>query len=179
MHLAAEHRAGDGAADEGGGDVVEERRQHEDHPQQHEAAFPVVRQVARQHRRHLACLEIVGKQREAEQQAEKVGEDHPFVQHVQRKTFHPRAGLEPREGELVEHDRAEADESHLQRVMMEQRDAGERQAEQDELERHAERGARRRDDGCTREQAALARQQADDQGSHFASPPMGRHIAQI
>ena len=179
MHLAAEHRAGDGAADQRGGDVVEERRQHADHPQQHEAALPVVRQVARQHRRHLACLEVVGKQREAEQQAEKVGENHPLVQHVQRKTFHPRAGFESRKGELVEHDRAEADERDLQRVMMEQRDAGERQAEQNELERHAERGARRSHHRRTGEQAAFARQQAYDQGSHFASPPMGRHIAQI
>jgi len=92
------------------------------------------------------------------------------VQHVQRETAHPRAGPESREGELVEHDRAEADERDLQRVMMEQRDAGERQAEQNELEWHAERGARRRDHGCAREPAALARQQADDQGSHFASP---------
>ena len=93
------------------------------------------------------------------------------MQHVQRKAVHPRAGFESRKSELVEHDGAEADERDLQRVVMEQRDARERQAKQHEFERHAERGARRRDGGRAHEQAALARQQADDQGSHFASLP--------
>ena len=33
----------------------------------------------------LAVLEVLGQQREAEQQAEQVGEDHPLVRQVQRR----------------------------------------------------------------------------------------------
>ena len=70
--------------------------------EQHEAALPVVGQEVRQHLGHVAALEMVGQQREAEQQAEQVGEDHPLVRHVQREAAEPRAGLEAGERQLVE-----------------------------------------------------------------------------
>ena len=89
--------------------------------------------IVRQHLGHLAALEVVREQREAEQQAEQVGEDHPLVRHVQRQAAKSRSGLEAGEAELVDDDHAKPDERHLQDVAMEQRDADQRQAEQDEI----------------------------------------------
>ena len=96
--------------------------------------------ILRQHLRHLAVLEVVREQREAEQQAEQVGEDHPLVRHVGRQAAEAGARLEAGEDELVEDDGREAGERDLQRVAVEERDAGERQTEQHEVDRHAERG---------------------------------------
>ena len=91
--------------------------------EQHEAALPVVRQEVRQHLGHVAALEMVREQREAEQQAEQVGEDDPLVRQVRREPAEARAGLEPGEAELVDDDGREAGQRDLQRVMVEQRHA--------------------------------------------------------
>ena len=95
--LRAEHDAGDRAADQRRGDVVEERRQHEDHHQQHERALPVVGQQLRQPRRNAAGLEMLRQQREAEQQAQQVGEQHPFVAEVRDEPRQARPFGERRE----------------------------------------------------------------------------------
>ena len=50
----------------------------------------------------------------------------------------PVPELEAREGELVDDDGGEAGQRHLQRVVVEQRDAQQRQREQDEIDGDAE-----------------------------------------
>ena len=62
-----------------------------DDDQQHEAALPVVGQEARHLVGHPALLEMARQQRKAHQQQEQVGEDHPFVRHVQREAGEARA----------------------------------------------------------------------------------------
>ena len=104
VDLVPEHGRRDGAADERRRDVVEERGKHEHHDEEQEAALPVVGKEVRQHLGHLAALEVVRKQGEAEQQAEQVCKDHPLVRHVRRQAGKPGAVLEPGKGELVEED---------------------------------------------------------------------------
>ena len=88
--LPSKHVARHRAADQRRRDVVKEARQHEDDDEQREAALPVVRQESRHLVRHLALLEMPRQQREAHQQQEQVGEDHPFVLHVQREAGEAR-----------------------------------------------------------------------------------------
>ncbi len=138
VHLAAEHRHRHRAADHRRGDIVEEARQHEDHHEQDERAFPVAGQEARQERGNAAVLEVLGKQREAEQEPQQIREDHPFVQQMQPEAGESRARLEAREQKLVEDDRGETDQRDFERVMMEQRDAEQREREKNEIDRDAE-----------------------------------------
>ena len=118
--------------------------QHEHDRQQHEAALPVVGQESRQHGGHAAVLEVLGEQREAQQQAEEVRQDHPLVAEVSpMNPLKPRAGLKRREEQLVQRDHGEPGERDLQRVVMEERDAKQRQREEDELDRDPEQGGTR------------------------------------
>ena len=145
------------------------RRQNENHYQQHERALPVVRQEARQHCGHLAFLEMLRQQREAEQQAEQVGEDHPLVQHVQPEAAQSRAGLESGKTKFVERDHGQAGERHLQRVVVKKRDASEGEREQRKIDRHAHCDRRGANDQRTRKQPALAREQPHHHAFH--APP--------
>ena len=70
MRVAAENRPRHGAADRRRRDVVEERRQHEDHDKRDQAAVPVIGQVVRQLGRYPALLEVPGQEGKAEQQTE-------------------------------------------------------------------------------------------------------------
>ena len=56
----AEDPGGNGAADEGGGNVVQEAGQHENHDEQHKAAEPALRQKTRQELGDVAVLEMAG-----------------------------------------------------------------------------------------------------------------------
>jgi hypothetical protein len=85
----------------------------------------------------LALLEVVGQDREAEQQAQQVGEDHPLVQHVLSQAGEARTGLEAGEAELVESDDRKTSQRDLQRVAVKQRNAQQGQPEQDEVDRYA------------------------------------------
>ena len=123
-----------------GGDVVEERRHHEHAGEQHEAAFPVIRQQVRQHLGHAALLEVIGPQREAQQQPEQVRERAPLVAEVRVKAGQAGTGLEAGDDDR-------AGERDLQRVVVEQRDAEKRQRKQHEVERDAGQRHRR---GVTR-----------------------------
>ena len=138
VHLAAEHLARHHAADQGRGDVVEEARQHAHDHQQQEGALPVVGQEGRHDVGQLALLEMPREQREAHQQQEQIGEDHPLVPHMQRKAAEAGAELEAGEGELVGDDGGEAGERDLQGVLMEEGDAQQRRGEQDEIDGNAE-----------------------------------------
>jgi hypothetical protein len=109
---------------------------------------------------------MLGKDGEPEQQAEQVGEDYPLVRHVEREAAEPRAGLEAGERELVERDGGKPCQRDLQHVTMKKRDAGERQAEQHEIERHTEHRARRGYDHGAGEKAALPREDASEHRSH-------------
>ncbi len=172
MHLVAEDDAGDGAADQRGGDVVEKAGEHEDHRQQHEAAFPVVRQVARKRLRHVAFLEMARQQCEAQQQAEQIDQHHPFVAHVRAEAGDTGAVLEAGEDELVGRDGGQPRERHLQRVVVEQGDAQQRQAEQDEIDGDAEQ--RRTVAGRKRRQGIAAQERGNDQASCGAQPAANR-----
>ncbi len=96
---------------------------------------------------------------------------------VQAETGQAAAEFEAGERDLVEHDREQAPECDLERAMVKQRDAGERQPEQDEIDRDAEhhdglaadrrRGERRRD-----EEREAKRERADDlDDAPSRSPP--------
>ena len=74
--------------------------------EQDEAALPVVGQEARQDRRRAAVLEMLGEEREADQQPEEVGERHPFVADMRREPGKAGTLLEVGEEELVERDHA-------------------------------------------------------------------------
>jgi len=83
-------------------------------------------------------LEMPGKQREAEQEAQEIGENHPFVPEMSPEPAQSRAFLESGEAQLVQGDHGEADESDVERVPVEQRDAQQGEGEQDEIDRDAE-----------------------------------------
>ena len=108
MHFSTEDVTRHGAADQRGGDVVEEAREHGDDHEQREAALPVVRKKRGHLVRDAALFEMPREQRKSHQQQEQVREDDPLVLHVQREAGEPGAGLEARERELVERDRRKA-----------------------------------------------------------------------
>src|SRR6185436_13361546 len=102
--------------------------------QKHEAALPVVGQYARKLQRHVTFLEVLRQQREAEEEEQQVGEDHPLVGHVSHESLEPGPRLEARERELVEEDHREAGECHRQRMAVEEGATEQREAEKDEIE---------------------------------------------
>ena len=87
----------------------------------------------------MAFLEVPREQRKPHQQAEQVGEHHPFRAEVTDETGDAEPLVKAGERELVEHDDREASERDFERAVMQQRHAQQRQREQDELERNAER----------------------------------------
>ena len=135
MDLAAKNSVRHRTADQRGRDVVEKRGQHEHHHQQNEGTLPLARQVLRQHGRHLAVLEMLRQQREADKKAQQVGEDDPLVREMADQSRDAVAGLESGERKLVDGDRRQPDQRHAQRVVVEQRDTEQRQREQDEVDR--------------------------------------------
>ena len=100
------------------------------------------------------------EQREAEQEPQQVGERDPFVREVQREAVEARARRETRDRELVQDDNAEARKRDVQRVPMEQRDAGEHEPEQHEVEGCSERCRGAADDERTDEKPALMLEEA-------------------
>ena len=123
------------------------RREHEDDGKQRKAALPAVRQERRHLVRDAAVLEMPRQQRKAHQQQKQVRQNHRLVLHVQAEAGEPGAGLETGEDQLVEHDRGKARQRDLQRLVMEESDADQRQREQDEVDgdaEHIDRLCRRR-----------------------------------
>jgi hypothetical protein len=127
---AAEHHAGDRPADECGGNVIEEARQHENHDQEDEAALPVARQEARENGRYATCLEVLRQEREAQQQAEQVGEQHPFMGEMRDEARGAGALRKGGEQDLEQRNHRESDRRHPQRVEVKQGDPQKRQPEQ-------------------------------------------------
>ncbi len=138
VNLALEHVPRNGAADQGGGDIVEEARQHEHQDEQHDAALPVVRQQRRHLIRNAAFLEMPGQQRKPHQQQEQIAERDPFMRHVVAEAADASAVFEPGEDQLVDHDCAEPGQRDGEGVMMKQRDPEQRQREQDEVDGYPE-----------------------------------------
>ena len=134
VHTLLVEHGGHGAADHRGRDVVEEAREHEHQQQQHETAFPVVRQVIRQQGGQSAAFEVVCEQRESQQQSEQVGERHPFVGEQCQQTGHTGHAGEIPEAELVRRDDEQAGDRHQQGVVVKQRHTQQRQGEQDEIQ---------------------------------------------
>ena len=144
VNFFAVHGRCDRAADHGGGDVVEERGQHEHHEQQHEAALPVIRQEARQHVWRMAVVKMRGEQGDSDEQAEQVREHHPFVTEMDQQSTYARTGRKAGEREFIGDDRTQPRERDRQRVVMEQRDAQQGRREKDEFEWNAGDHDRRR-----------------------------------
>ena len=134
VHSAPEDLLRHRTADQCRRDVVEEARDHCDEDEQHEAALPVVGQEARHLVGDLAFLEVAREQGKAHEQEEQVGEDHGLVRHVLDEARQAGAVLEARKAQLVERDGGETGQGHLQRVVVEQGDAEQRQGEQDEVD---------------------------------------------
>jgi len=123
------------AADQCGCNVVKEAGEHEDHDQQNEPAFPVTRQVLGQDHRHMAFLEMPRKQGKTHQQTEEVGQNDPFMTKMADESGEAVACLEAGKDQLVQGDRDHAGQADIERVVVEQRDAQQRQREKDEIER--------------------------------------------
>jgi hypothetical protein len=166
VHLPAEHRSRDRAADDRRGNVVQERGEHEDHHQQHEPTLPVVGQESRQDRRNAAFLEMVGEERESEQQQQQVAQDHPLVDQVHPQPRQARTGLEPGEAELVEDDDCQARQRDAEGVVVEQRHASQGEGKQDEIHRHSENTCGGPDHQGTCEQPTLVRHEAHGNLEH-------------
>ena len=149
---AAKQRVRHGAADQGGGDVVEETGNHEHDREQCERAGPVVGKPGREFLRQAALLEMRGEQREADEQEEQVDEDHRLVREVGRESVDAGPCREAGDQPLVRDDGHEAGGRDRQRPAMEQRDAHERRAEDQELDRKAQRT-------CGQSQSAAAARQ--------------------
>ena len=137
VYLGPEQLMGHGAADQCGGDVVEEGRHDEHQQQQREAAFPVVRQVLGQDHRDMAFLEVAREDGEAHQQAQQVRDHHPLVAQMTDEAGEAGAALEAGENDLVGGDHHRPTGGHRQRVAVKQRDAEQGEAEQDEIHRDA------------------------------------------
>jgi hypothetical protein len=121
MDLPAKNARCDRAPDQRRGDVIEEGRQHEDHPEQDESALPVVGQDPRDHDRHLRILEVLREEREAHEQAEEVREDHPLMGKEGREAGEARALGEPGERKLVDRDGDEPADRDLEGLVVEER----------------------------------------------------------
>ena len=101
-------------------------------------AGPAVRQEGRHLVRDAAVLEVPRQDRKAHQQQEQVCQNHPLVVHLQHEAAETLALPEPGEEQLVDGDHRKPGQRDLQRLVMEDRDAEQRQAEQDEINRDAE-----------------------------------------
>jgi len=134
VNLALEHVPRNGAADQGGGDIVEEARQHEHQDEQDNAALPIVRQQRRHLIRNPAFLEMPGQQRKPHQEQEQIGERDPLMRHMVAEAVQARTVLEPGKDQFVDDDRGKAGQRDFQRLVMEQRDPKQRQREQDEVD---------------------------------------------
>ena len=137
VHLALVQHRSHGAADHGRSDVVEEAGDEEHQDQHHEAALPVIRQVLGQDGGDARLLEVVGQQREAEQQAEQVGNGHPLVAQKAHQPRHTGHAREVRQQQLVQRDDDQARHRHLERVVMKQRHAEQRQCKEEKINRDA------------------------------------------
>ena len=138
MDFALEDMPSHRAADQGRCDVVEKARQHEHDGEQHKPAGPTVRQERWHLVRDAAVLEVPRQDRKAHQQQEQVGEDHPLVVHLQHEAAEALSLPEAGEEQLVDGDHRKPGQRDLQRLVMEDRDAEQRQAEQNEINRDAE-----------------------------------------
>ena len=138
MDLALEDVPRDRAADQRRRDVVEEARQHEHQEKQCHAPLPVVGKQGRHLIGNSAFLEVPGQKRKSHQQQEQIGEHDPFVRHMLAKAAESRAEFESGEGQLVDNDRCKPGQRDRKRVTMEQRNAEQRQREQNEINGYSE-----------------------------------------
>ena len=137
MHLALEKLVRHGATDQRSGNVIEEAGEHENHDQHQEATFPVCRQELGQDHRHVALFKMAGEQRKTGEQAEQVGNRHPFMTKMPGKTSHADTGLEAGKNDLVQADREQPGQRHVQRGMVKERHAEQGRCKQDEIDGNA------------------------------------------
>ena len=127
------------AADQCGGDVVEEARQHKHDGEQGEAARPTVWEEGGHRVGNAAVLEMPRQDRKAHQQQKEIGEDHPFVVQLQRQgRVKPSPCRKPGKQQLVDGNGRKPGQRHLKCLVVEDRDTEQRQAEQNEINRDAE-----------------------------------------
>ncbi len=83
---------------------------------------------------------MTGKEREADDEQEQVGREHPFVAEMTGEPGEPGVAAKRREGELVGDDDRQADDRNAQRMAVQDGDAEQDRREQDEVDRDAEQG---------------------------------------
>ena len=150
MDIALEDHQGDGAADQGSGDVIEERGQNGDEHQQHRRSHPAGRQVFRQDLGNTAFLEDLGQNPETKQQTEEVEDDRPFAlalvlvhDLVQYRRFADEM-LDQIESVIEEQfeqrDNYETGNCHIESLVMEQRHTEQHQGKEHKFHPDAEQG---------------------------------------
>jgi hypothetical protein len=111
------------------GDIVQEARKNPHYAQQHQAAFPIVRQILWQNQSQMAFLEMAREHREAQQQAHQVSEDDPLLLHMGNKPDQASSHLKAREEDFVQRNRKQSRKRHAECVLMEHRHTNQSQAE--------------------------------------------------
>ena len=89
---------------------------------------------------HMTFFEMARQQREAHQQAKQIGEDDPLVANVGYKTDDAGTCLEAGEGDFVDRNRHQSGERDAQGMMMKYGHPGQREPEQNKIDRNAEQG---------------------------------------
>ena len=84
--------------------------------------------------RHAALLEVPRQEREAHEQQEQVREDHPLVLQMGDEPGDAGTFLEPGEHDLVGADDRQPDQRHAQGVVVEQRDAEQRERKENKVD---------------------------------------------
>ncbi len=135
-------------ADQCRSDVVEERGDHEHKNEEHESTGPIVGERGRHPIGNATCLEMAGEEREADEQEKQVGDQDPFMRKMGKETGESGALFEAVPKQLLGNDGAKTGECDRERMAMKNRNAGERDAEQEKIGHHGRVvSAERRFDG--------------------------------
>lgn len=88
----------------------------------------------------MALFKMAGKQRKAGEQAEEVGNRHPFMTEESHETGKTGTSLEAGKNDLVQADGKQAGKRNIKRCMMKERHTEQGQAEEDEIDGNAANG---------------------------------------
>ena len=88
----------------------------------------------------MTLFEMARQQSKTEEQTKQVSEDDPFMLDVSEETRNAIACLKASERDFIDRDRHQTGKGNPQSMLVEDRDAKQRQPEQDEIERDIEQG---------------------------------------
>ena len=83
----------------------------------------------------MTALKKISQQCESGEQCQQVRQDHPLVGEGRSQAGQAWTEPESSEEKFIENERGEADERYAKRVTMKNRDPGQHQSEEDEVER--------------------------------------------